>query len=869
MALSPGSRLGPYEILAPLGAGGMGEVYRARDARLGRDVAIKVLPASFSADADRLRRFEQEARSASALNHPNIVAVYDVGRADSTSYIAMEFVEGKTLRELLASGSLSLKRSLSIAAQAADGLAKAHAASIVHRDLKPENLMVSSDGFVKILDFGLAKLVPASAEGLSEMLTAAGSQTQAGLVVGTVGYMSPEQASGRSVDFHSDQFSFGSILYEMETGKRAFAGASAAETLAAIIRGEPEPIAKVNPSAPPPVAWIIERCLAKDPQERYASTRDLARDLADARDRISEIGVTPEKPAAPSARLRRRFPATALVLALLLLPAAAFLAGRRGSRPEHPSFDRLTFRRGTIWSGRFTPDGQSVIYGAAWDGQPIQLFETRIGSPESRALPFGSANILSVSAAGEMALLVDPQIVYTYRQSGTLARVPLLGGALRQILSDTRAADWGPDGKELAVARAVGDKDRLEFPPGKTLYQSDGVIGSIRFSPKGDWLAVFDYGPEARIVAIRLRDRLTRVLSSGWKIWSVGLAWSPSGDEILFTATRDELATGLYAVDLSGRQRLISAMPGGVQIFDVSRDGRVLMAQVASRVGLVAFAPGSEREKDLSWLDGSFLGDLSPDGKTLVFHEVPAKKAGAIYLRAMDGSSAVRIGEGYELSPIALSPDSSRVVACVGGPPSHLELLPTGVGETKTIPRGQVEEYGSVRWLPDNRRIVFVGREQVGARRLYVQDVSSGAPRSISPPGLRVTSGAGGSGGAIAVSPDGTAVAVTGADGTISILGADGVRPPRPVPGQIKEEQLIGWSADGAFLYSYRFGDLPGKIYRIEIGTGKREVWKEVMPADPAGNWRIHPVRVAPDGRSYAYSYSRRLSDLYVFEGLK
>src|SRR6266436_5600768 len=287
MALTAGTKLGPYEIQSALGAGGMGEVYRARDTRLDRSVAIKILSAAFSADCDRLDRFEQEARSASALNHPSIVTIYELGEGNSRAFIAMELVEGKTLRELLVSGLLPMRKAIEIAAQIAEGLAKAHEAGITHRDLKPENLMVSHDGFVKILDFGLAKHGSPSGEH-SDMFNTSMSLTEPGLVLGTVGYMSPEQAGGRPLDFRSDQFSFGLVLYEMVTGKRAFLRSTAAETLVAILRAQAEPIVAQNRDAPAPLCWAIERCLAKEPDKRYVSTRELARELAAIRDRFSE-----------------------------------------------------------------------------------------------------------------------------------------------------------------------------------------------------------------------------------------------------------------------------------------------------------------------------------------------------------------------------------------------------------------------------------------------------------------------------------------------------------------------------------------------------------------------------------------------------
>src|SRR2546425_13086474 len=287
-ALSSGTQFGRYDILCPLGAGGMGEVYRARDNRLGRDLAIKILSRKLSASKQDFERFEREARSASALNHPNIVTIFELGQVDSTYYIAMELVEGELLRDMLSGGPIPLQKAIPIATQTADGLAKAHEAGVVHRDLKPENLMVSRDGFVKILDFGLAKLVNRDSDQLPGAAALATSQTLPGAVLGTIEYMSPEQANGLPLDFRSDQFSFGSVLYEMVTGKRSFQRRSKAETLAAILRDHPEPVVSLHPQAPAPLCWVIERCHAKDPKQRYTSTRDLVRDLATIRDRLSE-----------------------------------------------------------------------------------------------------------------------------------------------------------------------------------------------------------------------------------------------------------------------------------------------------------------------------------------------------------------------------------------------------------------------------------------------------------------------------------------------------------------------------------------------------------------------------------------------------
>src|SRR5580765_1725279 len=278
MALTPGSKLGPFEIVSSLGAGGMGEVYRARDTRLDRVVAIKILPEEFSQNSARLQRFEQEARSASSLNHPNIVTIYELGRDGARQYIAMELVDGRTIRELLLAGALPMRRIIEIAAQVADGLTKAHDAGITHRDLKPENLMVSQDVLVKILDFGLVKLAASTSDQLATS-TSSGTPTASGAILGTVGYMSPEQVAGSPLDFRADQFSLGLVLYEMVTGKRAFQRNTAPETMVAILREQAEPLAAQNREAPAPLIWAIERCLAKEPEKRYVSTRELAREL--------------------------------------------------------------------------------------------------------------------------------------------------------------------------------------------------------------------------------------------------------------------------------------------------------------------------------------------------------------------------------------------------------------------------------------------------------------------------------------------------------------------------------------------------------------------------------------------------------------
>src|SRR6266545_111095 len=403
MTLASGSRLGPYEVLSPIGAGGMGEVYRARDPRLGREVAIKVLPASLSQDVDRLRRFEQEARAAGALNHPNITAVYDIGSAEGSPYIVTELLEGETLRGRLGVGALSPRKATDYAVQLAKGLAAAHEKGIVHRDLKPENLFVTRDGRIKILDFGLAKLKqPEERAGKSDLLTATAG-TEPGVVMGTMGYMSPEQVRGGSADQRSDIFSFGAILYEMLSGQRAFRGDTAADTISAILAREPPDLAQTNREIHPGLDRIVRHCLEKNPEERFQSARDIAFDL----EALSGVS-TPSAATGVHAFPEKKRRLAQLAIAGLFLLASGVGIGVYGGksvwlRPP-PFYAQLTFRRGQIESARFAPDGQTILYTAAWDGKPLEVFVSRTESPESRLFGMVGADLLSISSSGEMAL---------------------------------------------------------------------------------------------------------------------------------------------------------------------------------------------------------------------------------------------------------------------------------------------------------------------------------------------------------------------------------------------------------------------------------------------------------------------------------
>ena len=859
MTLTAGTKLGPYEIAAPLGAGGMGEVYRAKDPRLGREVAIKVLPAAFSQDADRLKRFEQEARSASALNHPNIITIYEIGSANGSSYISMELVDGPSLREILASGSVPSKKLLDVSVQIAEALAKAHGAGIVHRDLKPENVIVSKDGYVKLLDFGLAKLFVAPQDQVTGAPTAI-QETQPGTVMGTVGYMSPEQASGKVADFRSDQFALGSILYEMATGKRAFQKGTGAQTLAAIIQDEPEPVAQLNPKAPAPLRWIVERCLAKDPDERYASTRDLARDLKSVREHIGEVTTSTSGGMAPvELPRRRRSLAIPLALGALLvgLAAGAWFDHRRGAAPQ-PTFQRLTFQRGTVVAARFGPDAHTVYFSAAWEGAAPRIFLLRPGNPESSALTLPPANLMGISAGGEIAIQLDPKpSAIGFGWVGTLARAPLSGGAPKEILQDVSYSDWAPGGANLAVVHHVGGKDRLEYPMGKVLFETAGWIQCPRFSPDGRRIAFIHHPSSADSGAIALVELDGRVgeLSDGWATVQ-GLAWAPSG-EIWFTAVRQGIQRELQSVTTTGRVRLIRTMQGTPALLDmVGSSG--LVTEDDYRSGLFALLPGQGAMHDLAWFDWTNDRGLSADGKVVLLDETGegGGPRGSAFVRGTDGSSAVRLGDG---NGVALTPDGAWALTRSLVEPYRFVMVPVKAGQQREFPPDDYGQTANSDFFPDGSKFAFVGAQPGHGARLYVQSVSGGAAAPISAEGLNT--------GRVFVSPDARFVAAVGPDLTIHLYPTGGGNPV-DLAGSRPGDSAGGFTADGKGLYVSQVGN-PCRVALIDIASGRRTEVRDIAGPDAAGVTAFGPARMTPDGHTMVAGYSRVLSTLYRVTDLK
>jgi eukaryotic-like serine/threonine-protein kinase len=855
MAVTPGQKIGPYQISALIGAGGMGEVYRARDSRLGRDVAIKLLPSSFSADPDRLQRFAQEARAAAALNHPNILAIYDIGEWEGAPYIVSELLEGETLRSRLRNGPLPARKAVDYALQITRGLAAAHDKGIVHRDLKPENIFLTEDGRAKILDFGLAKLTRPDQNDSSSDAATVQVATDVGLVMGTAGYMSPEQVRGKIADQRSDLFSFGAILYEMVSGKRAFHGDSAADTMSAILKEEPPELSESARNVPPALERVVRHCLEKSPAQRFQSASDIAFSL----EALTEISATRQSGGLPiQAAPKRRGWVLPLVASLLVAAAAVgiYFGAKRFNTATNPSFHRLTFRRGTIAAARFSPDGQTIVYGGALEGRPVQLFTTRFDSTDSRPLGLEKTQLLGISSAGELAVTLGAFRFSPFIEAGTLGRVPLAGGAPREVLENVSWADWTPDGSDLAIVRLADGRIRLEYPFGHVIYQPRGWVSHVRFSPRGEWLAFEDHvqtGDDGRVVIIDHDGKIKA--SSSFFITTQGLAWSRDGKEVWFTASREGAARAIYAIDLSGKERLVLRVPGTLTLHDITRDGRVLLTVDNVQFGMMG-SSGEATEKNLSWFDWSIVADVSRDGKNVVFFE-SGEGVGAnysVFMRGMDGSAAVRLGSG---SFPALSPDGKWVAAIANTSPLQLELLPTGTGQSRQLTNDSLEHL-RVAWVPDGKSIVFTASDANHAPRAYWMNIDEGKPRAITPEGTL----------GILVSPDGKYLFATDSARKrwlYPLQGGD----PLPVSTAMKDSDVpLGWERDGKSLLVGERG-LPFVLKRVYLNSSRQEQVRSYSPADAAGVVDIGGVRASDDGKSYAYSYYRILSDLYVVDGLK
>jgi eukaryotic-like serine/threonine-protein kinase len=846
--LSPGSKLGSYEVVAPLGAGGMGEVWRAHDTRLGRDVAVKVLPPALATDGAAGARFEREARAVAALAHPNVLSIFDFGREDGLAYAVMELLEGATLRETLVGRALSPRRAVEVAREIALGLGAAHERGIVHRDLKPENVFVTKDGRVKILDFGLAKET-SPAGGSGSQLATVDQQTEPGTVLGTVGYMSPEQVRGLPVDARTDVFALGAILYEMLAGRRAFTGASSADTMSAILREDPPELGGEARPVSPSLERVVRRCLEKSPDQRFRS----AADVAFALDAISVSTAIERTAAVEAPRTRRRLISTALALALAAAVAGAFVLGRRtGGRPA-PRFRRLTFQRGFVSNARFAPDGATVVYTAGWEGEPWKTYSTRVDAKSARSLDLPPSTVTSISKSGEIALLLRTMRV---RLNGTLATAPLAGGAPRPLAENVSTAAFLPDGS-LAASRCTPAACTLEVPLGRAVYSTQANIGALAPSPDGKTIALLEWDSgEGKVRTIDLSSGKPRTLVAGLAAIAPGLVWR--GGEIWYGGTPHTTTPAIWAVDARGRSRRVLQVPTAVNFMDIAADGRVLMNSTTWRTALMVGTSERPAEADLSWMDWSTVKDISTDGRSVLFDETreAAGRENGVWIRTTDGAPAVRLGDGIALS---LSPDGKQALALLSHlNPPELAVWPTGPGTPLSIKPESGLLFLGGRFFPDGKRILVVAHAEGKPPRLYTLDLPSGKPHAFTE---EVLSG-------WAISPDGAFVAGGTLDGKLALFPVSGGAP-RIVPGLSSSVTVPRFTADGRSLYAYTRGEFPLRVLEVDVQTGAQKVWKELLPSDLSGVTALTSFQVTPDGRSYAYAVQHHFSDLYVVEGLE
>ena len=855
MSLASGTKLGPYEILAPIGAGGMGEVYRAKDTRLGRDVAIKVLPASFASDPDRRARFEREAQAVAALSHPNIVAIFDTGVHDNEAYVVMELLAGQTLRERLTS-PLPIRKAIDVAVQIARGLGAAHSKGIVHRDLKPENVFLLEDGQVKVLDFGLARQAVTSASDA----TATRAMTDAGTVLGTVGYMAPEQVRGQAVDARTDLFAFGALLYEMLSGTRAFQRDTAADTMTAILTFDPPELSATRTELPPALDRIIRHCLEKNANERFQS----ARDVAFALEALSGTGINRASGAVPVVASRSTWWKVPLLVGAVALVAAStglFYGLSRQIDRAPIAFESKTWDGKLISNARFGPDGQTIYFSSIGADNRPSLFTISPGSLTPKPLGEPGTHLLSVSVRGELAVITGAAIQHHRIYSGTLSRMTL-DGAARPWLEDVSEADYSPDGSTLAIIRTVNNRAQLEYPIGTVLYAATtGYISDPRVSPDGTRVAFMDHPIQSDDRGtVRVVDALKKVTTLSPEYWGEeGIAWSRDSGTVYFSPANSVAQFDVMAVNVTGASRLRQAMalPGVGYLLDLATDGRALMSRGDAKYVIQALVPGEKVERTFEWLDYSLSPYLSGDGKQIIFTDLSAS-AGVDYSVARRDIATDRVARLGPGAAIGLSPDGRWAVAVISSS-QQVVLYPTGSGDARKLPgpKMSLNIRDVVDWFADGKRMLFCGREASAPSRCYVQSIDGGDPKVVTPDDVT---------DAILASDDRTLLIrrVSGVFQSMTIGGGA----PVDVKGLIPSDRALAWTPDRSALIVTNLTLLPAPIDRVDLATGKRVRIKELRPADLAGVSGISGLQWLPDGRGYAYVFGRLRAQLLVVTGV-
>jgi hypothetical protein len=839
-------------------------------------VAIKVLPEHLTESPDALARFEREAKAVAALNHPNILGLFDVGIHEHHSYAVMELLEGESLRERLAHGPMPARKATELAIQMAQGLAAAHGRGIVHRDLKPDNLWITKDGRLKILDFGLAKQAAPMGAGSNSFLPTEAVQvghahhTDRGLILGTIGYMSPEQVRGETVGPRSDLFSFGTVFFEMLTGKRAFERETTSDTLAAILRDEPPEIENVSGHVISlGLRRILDHCLEKESEHRFHDAQDLAFALESASTTSSDSRASFTAPFAPPNRRATRAWGGLVALALLLALGAGWLL--RGGAPPLPSFRQLTFGRGAIDGGRFVPGSRDIVYSARWQGNLSKLFMLREGSLEARALESEGAFLLGVSSQGSAAVLTKPNLWHGTLE-GTLSVQSLAGGGARAVVTDCFAAEFAEDGQALCVVTPGPAASYLfQWPPGETAYASKHMLRNPRI--RGGLAAFFEESD------LSFSDGELLVLAKGGQPRKVtfckgftALAWGPGGKEI-WVSTYDGSESRLLAVALSGRNRVLLRHAGRLELLDVDPAGRCLVTVNNQQRQTFGRAPGAQRDRDLTWLDAQAPMSLSADGTQVLmarYGDWQMTDRKNLYLVPTGGGPGIPLGSGK--TDAALSQDGRWAATFELNTKGEkgIRLLPTGAGASRWLPLGRELSVADSLWFhPDGSKIYLSDFVRSNFARL---DLDSGAVHleAVSP---KITTYS----RQEVQSPDGRQFLVQSLDqpihperrGEALVIVREGDTQGTPTKGNLHGEAIAGWAEDSREAYLWNRNTVPAEVIRWNPATGQRRTILQINPTDTAGVMGMEILKITPDGKAYAYGLVRKLSDLYLVEGLK